>query len=51
LILKLDNMYKTKLYYKLAISSIIEKIDTMSKEEILESLNKIVENDEKRSYS
>ena len=42
-------MHKIALYYKLAVYNIIENYDTMSKEEILESLNKIIE-DDKTSY-
>ena len=42
-------MHKTTLYYKLAVYDIIENYDDMSKEEILESLNKMIE-DDKTSY-
>ena len=46
---KLLNMHKTTLYYKLSVYHIIENYDKLSKEDILVSLNKMVE-DDKTSY-
>jgi len=42
-------MHKTRLYYKLAVSDIIENYDNMSRDEVLQSLNKIIE-DDKTNY-
>lgn len=42
-------MHKTTLYYKLSVYHIIENYDKLSKEDILVSLNKMVE-DDKTSY-
>jgi hypothetical protein len=38
-------MHKTRLYYKLAVSDIIENYDNISRDQILQSLNKIIEDD------
>ena len=42
-------MHRTRLYYKLVVHDIIENYDNMSRDEVLQSLNKIIE-DDKTNY-